>query len=73
MGREVEKSILGHIINKAVQSGVKRIRAQFIPSKKNKPAEDFLPNCGFKKEGEFWIYRLDSQFKIPEYIAVSVQ
>lgn len=49
MGREVEKGILGYIITKAKQSGVQQIRAQFIPTQKNKPVEDFLPDCGFKK------------------------
>ena len=49
MGREVEKAILGYIINKAKENGVEKIIAQFIPSEKNKPIEQFLPNCGFQK------------------------
>ena len=50
MGREVEKGILGHIINRAKENGVERIKTQFIPSQKNNPIEDFLPNCGFQKD-----------------------
>jgi FkbH-like protein len=73
MGREVEKGILGHIIKKAKKDGVERIKAQFIPSAKNKPVENFLPSCGFKKEGEYWVYSLNSQFKIPDYLTVSVE
>ena len=73
IGKEVEKGILGHIIKQAKKSGVERIKAQFIPSKKNKPIENFLPNCGFTKEGEHWIYLLNSTFKIPDYITVSAQ
>jgi len=73
MGREVEKGILGYILNKAKKSGVERIKAQFIPSTKNKPIENFLPSCGFQKEGEFWIYLIKSQFVIPKYLTVRVE
>jgi len=73
MGREVEKGILGHILNIARENGVEKIRAQYIPSKKNNPVENFLPSCGFKKEGEYWIYSLNSPFKIPDYISVSAE
>lgn len=73
MGREVEKGILSHIINMAKENGVEKIKAQFIPTKKNKPIETFLPNCGFKQEGDFWVYPVNSLFKMPEYLKVSVE
>lgn len=73
MGREVEKGILSHIVNKARESGVERIKAQFVPTSKNKPIEDFLPNCGFKKEGDYWVYYIKSQFVIPDYLTVSAE
>jgi len=71
MGREVEKGILGHIIEQAGKSGVERIKAQFIPTQKNKPIEGFLPDCGFQRDGEFWIYSIKSPFIIPECLTVS--
>ncbi len=73
MGREVEKGMLGHIINKAKQNGVELIKAKFIPSQKNKPIEDFLPNCGFQKNGDYWIYLLKTQFTIPDYLMVRAE
>jgi FkbH-like protein len=73
MGREVEKGILAHIINKARENKIERIKAQYIPTKKNKPVESFLPNCGFHKEGDYWIYSVDSSFKVPDYLRVSVE
>jgi predicted enzyme involved in methoxymalonyl-ACP biosynthesis len=73
MGREVEKGILGYIIKEAKKSDVEKIKGQFIPSKKNKPIENFLPNCGFRKEGEYWIYSLNSTFTVPDYLTVSAQ
>ena len=73
MGREVEKGILAHIINKARENKVEKIKAQFIPTKKNKPIENFLPSCGFQKESEYWVYKINSSFKAPEYLTVSVE
>lgn len=73
MGREVEKGILGYIINKAKENGVERIKAQFIPSQKNKPIENFLPNCGFQKDGDYWVYSLKAQFTAPDFLMISVE
>ena len=73
MGREVEKGILGYILNKAKESGVERIKAQFIQSQKNKPIEDFLPLCGFQKEENIWVYSIKSHFIIPECLTVRVE
>jgi len=73
MGREVEKGMLGYIMNKAKEHGVEQIKAQFITSQKNKPIEDFLPNCGFHKDGNSWIYSLKVPFTIPEYLTVRVE
>ncbi len=73
MGREVEKGMLGYIINKAKENGIEIIKAQFIPSQKNKPIENFLPNCGFQKDGDYWVYSLKTQFIIPDYLTVHVE
>lgn len=73
MGREVEKGVFGYIINKAREEGVEKIRAQFIPTQKNKPIERFLPDCGFSKESDHWVYQISSNFVIPEYLKVSVE
>lgn len=73
MGREVEKGILNHIINKAKESGAQQIRAKFIPTQKNKPIEDFLPNCGFKKESDSWVYSVNLPFEIPDCLTINVE
>jgi FkbH-like protein len=73
MGREVEKGILSYIINKAKETGVERLKAQFVPTTKNKPIEDFLPNCGFEKEDDHWVYNIKSQFVIPDCLTISAE
>lgn len=73
MGREVEKGILNYIINKAKESGAQQIRANFIPTQKNKPIEDFLPNCGFKKESDSWVYSVNLPFEIPDCLTINAE
>ena len=70
IGRGIEEGILGKIIEMAKKEGVKKIKAQFIPTQKNKPAENFLSNNGFQKEGEYWIFSLQNPIKIPTHITV---
>lgn len=70
MGREVEKSILGHILKTAKKHGVEKIKANFIPTQKNKPIKNFLPECGFKKKGNSWILSINETFQIPDFIKV---
>lgn len=48
MGRGVETAFLGYVAGVLAKKGVKRLAACFIPSPKNKPAENFLSSSGFK-------------------------
>lgn len=73
MGREIEKGIFSYVVSKAKESDVKIIKAKFIPTQKNKPVENFLPSCGFKKEGDEWIYSLESSFVTPNHLTIQVQ
>jgi len=71
MGRGVEDGILGHLLQKAKAEGVKKIKARYIPTKKNKPCEGFLSCYGFKQEGDHHVFQLDDQIKIPHHLVVS--
>ena len=70
MGRGVEEIMMNQIIENAKLSGVKKIKGEFIPTLKNKPAENFYEKLGFKKENEFWVFNTDNIIKIPEHIKV---
>ena len=70
MGRGVEEIMMNQIIEKAKSSGIKKIKGEFIPTKKNKPAENFYEKLGFKKEDEFWVFDTDNIMKKPEHIKV---
>jgi len=73
MGREVEKAILHYIIDEAKKNNVKRIKAKFIPTIKNKPIENFLPDSGFFLENDFWIYNVEKPFNTPEFLTLRVE
>jgi FkbH-like protein len=71
MGREAEKAILYFILNEAKNNNIKRLKAKFIPTKKNKPIENFLPDCQFYEKDGVWIYNLDKPFNMPNFLTLS--
>ena len=73
MGRGIEEGIIGKILEIAKNKGIEKITATFIPTEKNKPAENFLKNYGFKKEKENWIFLLKNEIKIPDYLEVELK
>ena len=73
IGRGIENAILSHIFKNAKNEGVRKIKACFIPSKKNKPAETFLPDFGFKKQGDYWVYDLNNTIKSPNHLMLEVE
>ena len=72
MGRQIENVIINYIIEEAKKNNVKKIKAQFIPTEKNLPIQNFLPTCGFQKEEYFWVYDVKKPFKSPEFVTVEV-
>ena len=73
IGRGIENAILSYICEDAKNKGVKKIKARFVPSKKNKPAETFLPDFGFKKENDYWIYYLNNTIKSPNHLMLKIE
>ena len=71
IGRGVEDGILYQIIEKARKEGVSKVRGEYIKTKKNKPAENFFPAFGFKKEGNFWVIDTKNHLKKPEHLVMS--
>ena len=70
MGRDVEKAMLSHIIEIAKNENIEKIIGEFIPTKKNKPCENFLIDCGFEKEGEAWSFLTKKEFKKPQHVHI---
>ena len=73
IGRGVEDAMLSHILKDAKNNGVKEFKAEFISTPKNKPAENFLLEFGFKKQDKFWIYNLNNDIRSPNHLMVEVE
>ena len=70
IGRGVEDAMLSHILKDAKNNGIKEFKAEFIPTSKNKPAENFLSEFGFEKQDKFWVYNLNNNIKSPNHLMV---
>ena len=71
MGRGIEEALLSQIIERAKMKGIKKIKARYIKTKKNKPAENFLSNFGFTYDGELWIFETKKPIEKPEHLVIS--
>lgn len=71
IGRGIDDAMMANILKQAKQEGVKKVKAQFIPTQKNQPISDFLPSYGFILEGDYWVFSLENEIKIPEHIEVT--
>lgn len=74
LGREVEQAILAYIAYDAKNCSQQKLIAEFIPTKRNKPARDFYSHMGFKElkndnEG-FWELNLKTAPNYPKYIKI---
>ena len=70
IGRRIEDGILSSILQRAKEEGVKKIKASFIPTEKNKPCENFLKDCGFQKEDDYWVFSLENDIKTPKHLKI---
>ena len=73
MGRGVEDGILSYIIDNAKRNNVEEIKAEFIQTTKNKPAENFLKDFGFVKQENYWNYKLNNNIEYPNHLKVEVE
>jgi FkbH-like protein len=77
LGRRVEDTLMDLIIRDAKKAGVSKIIGEFLPTKKNAPAKDFLKNSNFKlvkdsPEQQLWEFDVvKGEFDSPKFIKVS--
>ena len=55
LGRGVERALLARVLADAATAGASRLVASFIPTGKNAPAAGFLPESGFREEGDGYV------------------
>jgi FkbH-like protein len=77
IGKKVEETLLAYIIKVAKSNKAHFLRGEFIPSKKNKLAEEFYQKCGFKKlqykdNTHVWEFDLKCEFPFPDFIEFKI-
>lgn len=75
LGKDIEFTLMQDIIDGAKRESIKEIHGKFIPTKKNKPAEKFFEDCGFRLnkknvEEKDYVLRVGKEKKRNNYIKV---
>ncbi len=65
--------MLSHILKEEKNNAIKEFKAEFIPTSKNKTAENFLSEFGFEKQDKFWVYNLNNNIKSPNHLMVEIE
>ena len=77
IGRGAEDALLAYIVSEAKKEGAKSLCGEYIPSKKNTPAQQFYENNNFSKsvnmgDMEIWEYDLAEDFPFPDFIRLEI-
>jgi FkbH-like protein len=68
LGRGIEDAFLAEVQTLAKRLGASSMVAEYIPTKKNAMAKDFLAKSNFTREGDFFIKNLDAEPHYPQWI-----
>lgn len=72
IGRKVEETMLFTAIEYAGSLGLKSVRAQYIPTPKNRPCLDFWEKSGFLTSDDGWsfLWDLNNKYSLPHQIEI---
>lgn len=73
IGRRVETAMLALLERVAAARDVRELTGEFLPTKKNQPAERFLPEHGFMPVDGHWRLGIDTPRGIPDYFTIENQ
>jgi len=77
LGRNIEDVLITFLKYSAKGEGMRSLQGEFIPTKKNKPAEQFYKRVGFtcsseNEENSLWIFDLENDFNYPDFIHIEI-
>ena len=79
IGRSVETALLSALAGDAEQHGARTLAGEFLPTRKNVPAQDFYAAHGFVSVaadgiGNRWQVELDARtFAVPDWIELTFE
>jgi len=69
MLRKLEETMLHVVVDYAQSIGLKEIRAEYLPTPKNRPCVSFLENSGFKcKGGNIFSWKVNKSYAMPPHV-----
>ena len=75
LGRKIEFAFVRKVLNILLEKGIRKVRASFIPTAKNKQVEDFYDRLGFqlleKEETKAYCFKLEKQLELDPIIKVN--
>lgn len=71
LGRGIEQAFLAEVQQSSKDAGCEVLRAEYLPTKKNGMAKEFLPSNGFEREGDSFTISLTRQIPFPSWIQVT--
>ncbi len=73
-GYGIEHGVMSHLLDIALERGVKRIFGRYVETPQNSPCKDFLAESGFARDGDLWVREPASPGpSCPEWLKVSVR
>jgi len=70
MGRKVEETMVYTAYQYAKSLGLKSLRAEYLPTPKNKPCLKFWQSAPFEASGNIYSFDLNKEFPLPESVSV---
>lgn len=68
LGRGIETAFMVYILKYAKDCGYEKVIGEYIPTKKNSMAKDFLVNNGFEKIKDHYGFNLSKEIIFPDWI-----
>jgi FkbH-like protein len=70
MGRKVEETIVHVATALAREAAATRVRAEYLPTKKNGPCLEFWRRSGFASEGTTFVWETAADYACPEAVTL---
>jgi FkbH-like protein len=72
MGRQVEETMLAVAVEYSRAAGSKKLRAEFIPTAKNKPCLEFWTHSGFDRDGAVFTWDVAREYPRPSCVQLDL-
>jgi FkbH-like protein len=71
-GRQIENVMVHEAVSHARQNGCRTVRAELVPTLKNKPCRDFWSGSGFSSNGSdnVFLWGAETEYALPSFVTI---